>query len=876
MMTKLSTFAALPSPSDHQAAEVGFARWREAAAETGDPALAAFIHDFAADPGGHCLLGSLFGNSPFLAQCCLGEPAFLMRLAERGHEAAFADLLAGLAARRTAALGRAQLMAALRIARRRAALLIAIADIADLWTLDEVTRSLSLFAEAALEAAVRHLLASSAADGELVPQDEADPARGSGLIVLGMGKLGAFELNYSSDIDLILLYDSERVRYAGRRSVQHCFTRLAHELVRIMGERTAEGHVFRTDLRLRPDPASTPPAVARLAALAYYESAGQNWERAALIKARPVAGDRAAGAGFLAELTPFLWRRHLDFAAIQDIHSIKRQIDAHRGGGRIKVAGHNVKLGRGGIREIEFFAQTQQLIWGGRMPELRAAATCDALAALAEAHRIAAPAAAELAECYRFLRRVEHRLQMVDDAQTHTLPDDPAGLRRIAIFLGHASAEEFAAALTRRLAAVESHYAHLFEEAPTLAAPGNLVFTGIEDDPDTLATLARLGFADPSAVSAIIRGWHHGRYRAMRSQRARELLTELVPILLKEFGSSASPDPALIRFDRFLGRLPGGVQLLSLFYNNPPLVALVAEIMAAGPRLADEIARRPGLLDGVLSAGFFDPLPPRAALAADLGQMLDRARHYEEVLGVARRWVAERKFQVAVQRLRRRLDGAAAGAALADIAEAAIACLLPRVETEFAASHGAVPGGALVVLGLGKLGSREMSVTSDLDLILVYDAPDAVEVSDGPRPLAVSTYYARLSQRLINALTALTGDGNLYDVDMRLRPSGTQGPLASSLAAFRRYHEEFGLDLGADGADAGAPRRGRRSAGGADHDGGARRAHAATRPRPPRRRCRRHAPADRRAASRTGEFRPEASARGHGRYRVRRAISPAS
>jgi len=571
----------LPAPADAQDEAVGFARWSDASDECGDRALASFMRDLAADADGRKLLAALFGNSPFLTECCLKEPACVRLLVEAGPDAAFAEIMASIEGGRLDALARPPLMTALRVARRRSALVVAIADIAGLWPLEQVTRALSAFAEAALESTVRHLLAAAAAEGELIRPDPGVPARGSGFIVLGLGKLGAFELNYSSDVDLILLYDAERVTYRGRRGVQHCFTRLAHELVRILGERTEEGYVCRVDLRLRPDPGSTPPAVSRQAALVYYESAGQNWERAALIKARPVAGDRAAGAEFLADLGPFLWRRHLDFAAIQDIHSIKRQIDAHRGGGGIAVAGHNVKLGRGGIREIEFFAQTQQLIWGGRVPELRTPATCDALKALARAQRITDEAEAELAESYRYLRRVEHRLQMVNDAQTHSLPEDAEGLRRVAIFLGYPNRAAFGLELTVRLAAVERHYARLFREAPTLAARGNLVFTGFEDDPDTLATLSRFGFADPQAVSAMVRGWHHGRYRAMRSQRARELLTELVPTLLKAFGASANPDFAIIRFDRFLARLPAGVQLFSLFTNNPPLVGLLAEIMAA-------------------------------------------------------------------------------------------------------------------------------------------------------------------------------------------------------------------------------------------------------------------------------------------------------
>lgn len=789
-LSSLSAQGSLPTPGDPARAQVGFARWRDTAAEIDDAATAGFMRTIANDAAASRLLAAIFGNSPFLTHCCLREPQFLMRLAEQGPDATFAELLGRLNGELAGTGDRPQVMRDLRVLKRQAALTIAIADITGVWRLERVTEALSAFADGALKAVVRHLLASAAAAGDIVLADPADPARDSGLIVLGMGKLGARELNYSSDIDLILLYDPDKIRYAGHGGLRQFFVRLAQELVRMMAERTAEGYVFRTDLRLRPDPASTPPAVSVPAALVYYESAGQNWERAALIKARPIAGDIAAGAAFLAELRPFLWRKSLDFAAIEDIHSIKRQINAHRGGDRIAVAGHDIKLGRGGIREIEFFAQTQQLIWGGRLPALRVSGTCAALAALAAAGRIGAEVAESLGEAYRFLRRVEHRLQMIDDAQTHTLPEDPEELRRLAVFLGYADAEAFAEAMRRQLGVVESHYARLFEEAPTLAAPGNLVFTGIEDDPETLATLSRLGFAQPAAIAAIIRGWHHGRYRATRSQRARELLTELVPGLLRAFGASANPDAALLRFDQFLAHLPAGVQLFSLFYNNLPLFELMAEIMGAGPRLADVLARRPGLLDGVLEAGFFEPPPPHPALAAELGRALDAARHYEELLDLARRWVADHKFQIGVQLLRRRLDGAGAGAAFSDVAEAAIAELLPRVAAAFAEAHGKVAGGAMVVLGLGKLGSREMTATSDLDLILVYDAPEGADASDGPRPLPVPLYYARLSQRLINALTALTPEGNLYEVDMRLRPSGNKGPLASSLAAFRRYHDE--------------------------------------------------------------------------------------
>ena len=616
------------------------------------------------------------------------------------------------------------------------------------------------------------------------------PERDSGFFVLGIGKLGGYELNYSSDVDLILLYDAAVVRGAAPAGAQPFFVRLARDLVRILEERTGDGYVFRTDLRLRPDPASTPLAMSVAAALTYYESVGQNWERAALIKARPVAGDRAAAQRFLRELRPFLWRKNLDFAAIQDIHSIKRQINAHKGGGQIAVEGHDIKTGRGGIREIEFFAQTQQLIWGGRMPELQVGPTCEALRRLAAIGRTEPAAAAALIEDYRFLRRLEHRLQMVDDAQTHALPGDRAGIARIAIFLGYPETDAFVTDFCAHLASVERHYAGLFEHAPTLAGPGNLVFTGTEDDPETLRTLQQLGFADPVSASALVRSWHHGRVPATRSQRAREILTELVPELLRIFGATRHPDAAFRRFDRFLSRLAAGVALFSLFHANPGLLALVAEIMAGAPKLAELLAQRPALLDAVLTEGFFAPLPDRSALAADLGQMLERASDYEDTLDVVRRWTGERKFQIGVQLLRRALDGAEAGAALADIAEVALTALLPPVEAELARRHGRVAGGAFAIIGMGRLGSREMTLASDLDLILIYDGPPQAEASDGPHPLPVAGYYARLSQRLIAAITVPTAEGSLYAVDMRLRPSGEAGPIASHFEGFERYQRE--------------------------------------------------------------------------------------
>ncbi len=790
--------AALPRAADLSRAALGLERWRDNARQSKDPSLGGFATAIAEDASGRALLDAVFGNSPFLSHCLLAEPAILQTFLAQGAEAVFAELLEGLRQSAPGERDTGRLMQALRVARRRVALTVGLADLAGLWPLERVTSALSEFADVGVGIAAAHLLRRAGDAGELILPHPEDPARESGLVILGMGKLGSRELNYSSDIDLIVLYDPDKVAYRGRRTVQDLFVRLARDLVRILQERTDAGYVFRTDLRLRPDPASTPLALSVLAAETYYEGMGQNWERAAMIKARAIAGDLAAGAQFLRHLRPFIWRKHLDFAAIQDIHSIKRQIHAVKGYRDIAVGGHNIKLGRGGIREIEFFAQTQQLIWGGRNAELRSADTCSAIRALVTADRVRPDTAADMIAAYRFLRHVEHRLQMIDDRQTQTLPPAGPELDALASFAGFASTGAFAEKLLHHLGKVEDHYAELFEEAPSLGGSGSLVFTGTDNDPDTVQTLTRMGFADGASISNVVRGWHHGRYRAMRSTRARELLTEIMPRLLEALSRTAHPDAAFARFDEFLGRLPAGVQLFSLLYVNPGLLDLIAEIMGGAPSLAEHLSRNAALLEAVLARGFFDPLPPPDQLAAETSSLLQQSQDFQDVLDILRRWTKDRQFQVGVRILRNIATADTAGALLSDIADTAIAALRPHVEADFARVHGRLPGAGIATIGLGKLGSREMTVTSDIDLIFIYDAPtdETLEeawnhrLSDGAKPLAPIHYYARLAQRLINAITAPTGEGRLFEVDMRLRPSGNSGPIASSLAGFQRYQQE--------------------------------------------------------------------------------------
>lgn len=784
----------LPRAGNADQLKLGLEKWHDAIEQCDDPEITSFAERLKHAPEGQRFLEAIFGNSPFLTLCMVQDPKFTMELLTRGWDAVHAGILDHLAALRQQEMEDADISRELRIAKRRVALTIAVADIVEAWPVDQVTRALSDFADAAIGAAAAHLLRKTAATGAIELPHPEDPERGSGLVILGMGKLGAHDLNYSSDVDLIILFDPEKVRVRDPDRILNIFVRLTRNLVKLLEERTAQGYVFRTDLRLRPDPASTPPAMTVMAAEIYYESLGQNWERAAMIKARPVAGDIEAGMDFVHRLRPYIWRKHLDFAAIQDIHSIKRQIDAHRGGGKIAVAGHNVKLGRGGIREIEFFAQTQQLIWGGRQPELRISGTLDAIAGLADRGHVTAAAADEMAQSYRFLRRVEHRIQMIDDEQTHSVPQDPAGLSELAAFLGFADAKDFATELERQLKQVESHYAGLFEDAPALTADGstagNLVFTGGEPDPETINTIKKLGYREPETVDTAVRGWHHGRYRAMRSGRARELLTELTPRLLAELAKNPDPDAAVRNFDSFLSALPAGVQLFSMFHANPQLLEMVSEIMGGAPRLAHHLSRKPTILDSVLSGDFFDAPPPDEVLLSELTGNLMPATSVEEALDVCRRWAHDRQFQVGVQLLRGYLAPRAAARAFSNIADVALRALYPVVETEFARNHGRFAEAGMLCMALGKLGSQEMTPTSDLDLIFVYDVPAATETSDGARPLPPSQYFARLSQRLINAMTAQTAEGGLFEVDLRLRPSGAKGPLASNLDGFILYHEK--------------------------------------------------------------------------------------
>ncbi len=732
-------------------------------------------------------LDTLFAAAPYLGELNGRHGDWLAGVLDQA-DAALREVLAeveraGKEAETPESVGRA-----MRFAKQRIALLAAAAEVSGRWTTAQSTAALSDLADVALHAGLDALMRDAAGRGLL--EGEGDAAR-SGLALFALGKHGGRELNYSSDIDIVAFFDPERAPLKDRLEATRFFTRIVQRLAGLMQDRTDAGYVFRTDLRLRPDPGATPVALPVEAALTYYESRGQNWERAAWIKARPCAGDLGVADAFLRELAPYVWRKHLDFATIADIQAMKRQINIAKSVGDVRVAGHNVKLGLGGIREIEFFTQTQQLIAGGRDPSLRVRPTAEGLAALAGAGWISEEAAGELTAIYWYLRAVENRLQMLRDEQTHAMPESEAGVAIIAGLMGAPDRETFEREYKDALRRVVDYYSHLFVEGETLGvAEGSLVFTGSDDDPGTLETLSAIGFSDPAKASATVRKWHYGGYAATRAAAARAHLTELLPALLETMAATGNADDAMARFDAFLARLPAGVQFFALLRQHERLRALLVSLLASAPRMADAVVSRAHVMDALIDPAFADEVRRRQMLVEKVEAFLADARSYEEVIDRARIIGQEQKFLIATGLLAGSVTAARAGEQFTALAETLLEHLFRAVRTEFEARHGTVPGSAAALLAFGKMASREMTARSDLDFILLYDTPDPLAESVGGKPLAASHYFARLTQRLVAAVTAPTAEGVLYEADMRLRPSGNAGPLATSLTGFAGYHRE--------------------------------------------------------------------------------------
>ena len=727
------------------------------------------------------VLAPVFGASAYLAGLARRNPDRLVELLTTDPDLRLEDLL--LRTQAVAGDGLAGGKASLRLLKQEAHLLTALADLGGVWTLDQVTSALARFADAALQSAVTLAAREEFDAGRLARVGEGAGGPVPGYFCIAMGKHGAYELNYSSDIDFSVFYEPDLLPLAEGVESQGFAVRLTQRIADLMQDRTAEGYVFRVDLRLRPDPSSTPPAVPVPAALEYYETVGQNWERAAFIKARSCAGDIPRGQAFLAELLPFIWRKNLDFAAIADIHSIKRQIHVHKVDDRLTAKGMDLKLGRGGIREIEFYVQTQQLILGGRHPELRSCRTLEALEALHLAGHVTDAAARDMTEAYGILRAAEHRIQMLADEQTHRLPESDAERKRVAALMGYGNLRSFDAFIERTLKSVNRRYGELFPDEEALSSRfGSLIFTGVEDDPETLKTLGRMGFSNPSRIAQTIRSWHHGHISATRTERGRELFTRLAPRLLDAAQATGAPDAAFTRFEDFFSRIGSGVQLQSLFLAQPRLFELVVQVMAFAPKLARTLARRPAALDAMLDPGFFESLSDGEDARA-MAEAMRGVTEFEPAMDVVRRVHREQAFRVGVQVMSGSATAEAAGRAFASLADVCIGTLAPAALAEVERLAGTLEG-EVAVVAMGKCGSREMNAGSDLDLMTLYRS-DAVS---SLKSLSPDVFYGRFTQRLIAALSIPTGEGELYEVDMKLRPSGSKGPVAVSFQAFETYH----------------------------------------------------------------------------------------
>ncbi|MCP3467917.1 bifunctional [glutamine synthetase] adenylyltransferase/[glutamine synthetase]-adenylyl-L-tyrosine phosphorylase [Bradyrhizobium sp. CCGUVB23] len=759
-----------------------------------EPQQAAAIAALLDHPFVRPILAGLAEFSPYLFDLIRSDPARLIRLLGCDPDAHLASLIDDARRAVLAATEEAEVMRLLRRMKSEAALLIALCDIGGVWPVMRVTAALTDVAVSSVQTALRFLLRQDAARGKLLSANPEAPEEGCGLIVLAMGKMGAGELNYSSDIDLIVFFDPDATTLAPDIEPQPFFVRVTQGLARLLQQRTYDGYVFRVDLRLRPDPSSTQVAISRDAALHYYEREGRTWERAAMIKARACAGDLKAGEGLLADIAPFVWRKHLDFAALADVHDMKRQMQTYRGQSEVAVEGHNVKVGRGGIREIEFFAQTQQLIAGGRHPELRVRPTLVALDVLAASNWITFEARDELTRAYEFLRRVEHRLQMIADEQTHALPDDKEAVERLAWFFGYASREAFARDLLRQLGIVQGHYEKLFEGDPTGTAKLPAIDYGAgPDDPRLLQQLLTLGFKKPAAVAQTVRDWITSDYRVFRNEATRSAFVEFVPALIDGLAHAEEPDRAVAAFDHFLQALQRGGRLITLLSQNRDLVALVALVLGAAPRLGEMLARQPQLMDGLIDPRFFGAMPDRQELSARLAATVRDADSYEEFLDRLRLFGQESLFLIGTRILSGTVSAQQASTAFADVAEGIVHTVHGLVADRFAAQHGRIKRQETAIIAMGRLGSREMTASSDLDLILLYNFDGENPDSDGPKSLQGAHYFARFTQRLISAFTTRTNYGVLYEIDMRLRPSGRAGPVASSIASFDDYqaHEAW-------------------------------------------------------------------------------------
>lgn len=701
-------------------------------------------------------------NAPFLAMAMQGQPELTDLLAAENLDAALDHV-------RSAGQGAANVRQKLRREKRALALTLAIGDLAGQLSLTDVITRLSDFADRALDEALADIYATRYPDAPL-----------EGFSIIGLGKHGSRELNYSSDIDPIFIYDPDKIPVRGREEPSDAARRIGQQLVEALNSRDADGYVFRVDMRLRPSPEVSPVALPVEAAISYYESSALAWEQAAYIRSRSAAGDRQLGRYFLETINPFIWRRSLDYGAIKNIGSVTAQIRDHYAAGQKFGPGFDLKRGRGGIRETEFYAQMHQLIFGGRQPDLRVPATRDALAALVQAGRIDGDKARVLSESYELYRIIEHRLQMVNDQQTHSLPDDPAGLDRVARLHGLPSGQLLLDLLAPHVEAVGAIYDDLIEPEDSTRLPA--------DEEKLAAALAEKNREEAGAFLQAVKRWRSGKVTALRSSAAQESFEAILPDLVDAIATAPNPAQALARLDSLIEKLPTAINFFRILEARPALLDLLGKILSHAPVLADALARRAELFDGLIDATALD-LPPSVADLAEQFSRTESGDDYQILLDRVRARVGEKRFALGVQLIEGRHDALAISAGYARVAEAAIQVLADATIAEFEATYGKIAGGRLLILALGRLGGEALTHASDLDLIFLFTGDHGVE-SDGERSLGATQYFNRLTARIVTALSVPTAAGPLYEVDTRLRPSGTQGPLAVTLESFYKYQRE--------------------------------------------------------------------------------------
>lgn len=751
------------------------------------------------DPDGLRSLLSIFGYSNFLSSLIIRSPenyVWLMRevgLTGTRYSSFMREELeskiSGDASMEDASL-------ILRANKYREMLRIGARDLLGTATLQETVHDISNLAEASIDVCVQIAMTHlKARHGVPLHVSSLKTIRPGKFCVLGMGKLGGEELNYSSDVDLFYLYSSHEGMTTGRPSASggyrdaidnHSFyVKMGEAVTNLLGERTAEGMVFRVDLRLRPEGDSGEIAYSLSSLEVYYQSWGRTTDRLALLKARPVGGDQRLGEEFLDLMTPFIYRRHLDYTAIEEIGLLKEKID--RQVNRAPSGVRDIKLGQGGIREIEFLVQSLQLIHGGRNPAIREKNTLRSIDRLMRNGFLTERDAGTLRDAYIFLRTVEHRVQLVEERQIHTLPRDREGMERLAYVMGYlrdgrSDPAAFDGALGRVTGSVRVCYERLFftEQGHGAAAgtgKSNLLRENLTRE-EAVEELKTAGFSDPEEGYRNLLLLRDGPAYGHFSDVCRNLLRRIAPRLLDELKSVPDPDAVLVNLNRFIGRVGARASYYSMLAGNPESIRLLAVLFGSSPFLSGLIIRQPDLLDLMVMGT--DLSAPKSAeiMEEEVRETLVSSPSFEDELVMLRRYRNGEILRIGLGDLLGLRDLPGINGELTLLAET-----LLQASFDLAAGHvfdpGEKPSGSFGVVAMGKMGGREMNYSSDLDLIFLIEGAQK-ERED----------YTRMAQRMITILTSPTGEGVLYRIDMRLRPSGHSGPLVTTLDAFSRYHLE--------------------------------------------------------------------------------------